>query len=458
MSYFFISFILLILGLVLSIISIVLESKGPRAALIITAVIAFVSALGTFAAMEIPKPEIYTTNGNSLVDNEVYIKTEWPLSVRYSLAPYGDPQEDGARYEDKISIEGTMTVSAKATFLGIKWSALESKDIIVGSNGDVDIIETEKPGTSIREISSYLVNSRFFPGDVLKKEDIRVEGITINGESVTLEDFSYSPDTFSEGENTITICYKNLSDEIKYTAVMPKLISIEAQYLGEDLREGDTIEPEMFEAVGVYENGQRIPLENFTVNPSAAEQTGELMINIGAEEVSAAVVVLVKEREYAFSAINELHEPNGPYDPKVYASRWEEGTDYSVDGKTFEDGLKLTFDNWMSGLMGNGTDFAENVESNFYFAVNQDVLSQLPEEDRCLNGHFVVARDTNGSPTTASISIYADGEEVYQSGEILSTSTQIPPFQIPAEGVEQIIIQTKARVCGNKFIIGIIFD
>lgn len=90
-------------------------------------------------------------------------------------------------YEDKIAIEGTTTASAKATFLGIKWSSLESKDIIVGSNGDVDVIETEKPGTSIREISSCLVNSRFFPGDVLKKDDIRVEGTTINGESVTLE-------------------------------------------------------------------------------------------------------------------------------------------------------------------------------------------------------------------------------------------------------------------------------
>lgn len=97
--------------------------------------------------------------------------------------------------------------------------------------------------------------------------------------------------------------------------------------------------------MGVYENGRRIPLENFTVNPSAAEQAGELTINIGEEEVSAAVAVMVKEREYAFSAINELHEPNGPNDPKVYASRWEEGTDYSVDGKNFEDGLKLIFDN-----------------------------------------------------------------------------------------------------------------
>ena len=393
-----------------------------------------------------------------MIDNEVYMVAERPLVIKYTLTPYEDPQKAGIDYEDNIAVNGTMTVSAKTSFLGIKWSKLESKDIIAGSNGKIDIIDTKEPGTSIQEISAYFVDNRFFPGDTIQKEDIHVEGITIAGETVTIEDFDFTPTAFTEGKNEITVSYKNLSTEISYMADLPKLIGIEAEYTGDDLREGDTIEKEQFQVTGLYEDGQQLPLEDFSLEPSTAEESGELDINIGAEGVSTAVTVSVKKKEYAFTVASELHKPNSSYDPNVSVSTWEEGTDYSVDGKTYKEGIKLRFDNWMSGLMGNGTDFAENVESNLYIAVNQDALLKLPEEERYWDGHFVIGGETSGSPTTATISIFVDGKELYQSGEITSASTDIEPFHIAATGVEQILIQTNAKVSGNDFIIGIITE
>lgn len=456
MSHFIIYIVLLIIGLVLSLYALIQESKGRKVAVGIAAAILVVSTISLFAAAEIPKPQIYTTNGNSLVDNEVYIEAGPLLSIKYTLVPYDDPQKEGVKYEGNIEIEGSMVISAKASLFGIKWSDLASRDIIVGSDGEIDIIETKEPGTSIQKISAYLTNNRFFPGDILKKEDIRVEGTTIAGETVTIEDFDFFPDSLIEGANNITVNYKNLSDNISYIADLPKLISLDAEYIGDELREGDIIGMEQFKVIGVYEDGKNIPLENFTLEPAVAESPGELIVTIKAEEVSTSVTVSILERQYAFTVASELHTPNGSYDPNVYVTAWEEGSDYSIDGKTFKNGIKLRFDNWMSGLMGNGRDFAEDVESNIYIAVNQEVLSKRPEEEQYFNGYFVIGRETNGSPTTAEISIYADEKEVYQSGKITAASTQIPSFHISTVGVERIVIQTKANVCGNDFVIGII--
>lgn len=439
--------------------SIKIDLPKKRAGVIIAALTAIVGAVLAFSQIEIPKPEIYTTNGQSPIDNEVYITAEWPLSIWYSLTPYGDPQKEGTKYEGNISVEGTMTISAKTRFLfGLKWSDLVSKDIIVGSDGELDIIDTDYPGTSIQKISANLTDNRFFPGDILKKEDICVKGATIAGETVTIEDFDFTPDTLVEGLNNITVSYKNLFDEISYVASLPKLIAINAEYIGDDLHEGDVIEAGQFKITGVYENGNQMPLEEFMLEPSKAEAVGKLDISIGAEDVSTTITVSVKEREYPFTLASELHTPNGDYDPTVSVNAWEENTDYSITGKTFHNGIKLSFENWMSQLMGNGTDFAEDVESNIYIAVNQDVLLKRSKEERYFSGKIVIGRDTNGSTTTAEISIYADGEEVYQSGEITAASTKIPSFRIPATGIEQILIKTNANVCGNTFVIGIITE
>lgn len=456
---YFIKIILIILGLILSLYDIKLKDRKRKIVLGIPVLVLLVTAISSFVNTEIPAPEIYTTNGSSIIGNEIYIKTESRfLTVKYSLTPYSDPQKEGIKYKDHIPIKGTMTISAKASLFGILWSESVSKDIIISDNGEIDIIETENPGTSIQKISAYLVDKHFFPGDVLRKENIQVKGTTIAGEEVMIEDFNFSFHNFVEGLNHIIISYKNLSDEIFYTAFPPKLVSIDVKYIGDDLYEGDIIETEQFQVMGIYENGQHTLLKDFVLSPSIAKETGELNINIIVGGVSNIITVPVRERQFAFTIINELHTPNGSYDPKVSISTWEEGTDYSVDGKTFTNGIKLTFDNWVSGLMGNGRDFATNVESNLYVSVNQEVISKRSEEEQYFGGCFVVERKTNGSPTTAEIIIYADGKEVYQSGEITSVSTQIPPFHIAVAGVNQLVFQIKANVCGNNFIIGLIED
>ena len=61
-------------------------------------VAAVISALISFATMSIPKPEIYTTNENIVEDNGLFFKTEWPLTVKYSLVYNRDPMILGGKH------------------------------------------------------------------------------------------------------------------------------------------------------------------------------------------------------------------------------------------------------------------------------------------------------------------------------------------------------------------------
>lgn len=391
------------------------------------------------------------------MDNQVYIKSEWPLRVVYTLIPYEDPKENGTPYRDYIDVDGSMTVSAKACFLGLKWSELASADIVVGAD-KLEIVDTDAPGTSIMEITAYLTGSRYFPEQELSAEDIRVEGTTIAEEAVVLEDFTFEPHVLVEGQNEITVRWHNLEFLLTQFVKAPQLVNITANYTGEELREGDALKTEDFQVMGIFDDGNSHELEEFSIEPSEAMETGQLMVTVSAGGFSTEVALDVKEKEYAFTAVNELHTPNGGFDPEVTVITWKEAEDRSIEGKTFENGLKVTFNNWMSNMMGNGTDFSEKVESKLYISVNQDVLAKKPEDEQYLDGYFVVGKETKGSTTTMKITILADGEAVYESDTITAASTNIPPFHISAKGVEEIIIQTNADVHGNPFVLGIAFE
>lgn len=261
-----------------------------------------------------------------------------------------------------------------------------------------------------------------------------------------------------EGKNEIQITYKNLEYTINHTVLPPEMVDIGVEYISEDLRVGDTLTTDMFRVTGIYENGNHAELTEFSIEPESFDENGEREVTITVDNMKKTVPVTVYEREYAFTLVSEVHTPNGSYDPDVSVTNWKENEDYSIDGITFPVGSKVEFNNWMSGLMGNGSDFAENVTCKLFFAVNQNVIGKRDRSERFFDGRFVVCRDTNGSSTTMVIKILADGNEVYQSDTITSSSTGIPAFHVDADGVQQIVIQIEACVTGRPFVLGIAYD
>lgn len=75
MPYYFMTLILLVVSFILVIIILAVNGKG-KVAFGVGTVVAAISAAISFTTMNIPKPEIYTTNGNSVKENEVYFSIE----------------------------------------------------------------------------------------------------------------------------------------------------------------------------------------------------------------------------------------------------------------------------------------------------------------------------------------------------------------------------------------------
>ena len=121
------------------------------------------------------------------------------------MVPNGDPKENGEKFEENIPVTSSMSVCAKATLFGIRWSEPESKNIIIGNNNELAITNPNSPGSSVMKISAYLVGSRYFPGDELRKDDIKVEGDTLEGDKVVIEDYSFSPYVMFAGIQTVVL-------------------------------------------------------------------------------------------------------------------------------------------------------------------------------------------------------------------------------------------------------------
>lgn len=150
----------------------------------------------------------------------------------------------------------------------------------------------------------------------MSQDDIKVEGETLAGDKVVIEDYSFSPNVMVEGKNEIQITYKNLEYIIHHTVLPPEMVDIGVEYISEDLRVGDTLTTDMFRVTGVYENGFHVELTEFTIEPEKFEGNGEKEVTITVADMKKTVPVTVYEREYAFTLVSEVHTPNGSYDPK----------------------------------------------------------------------------------------------------------------------------------------------
>lgn len=455
MPFYFISLILLIINFILTVVTIRAEKKKLPAVFL---GISILSTISSFLTMKVPEPEIYTTNGNSTTDNVVYCRAEFPLKIYYTLLPYSDPKKNGKVFIDSIPVNNTMTISAKATLFGLKWSELVSLDIVVGDNHSVNTIWDVIAGSSVKEINVTIMKNRLFPGDRIMKDDLRVEGTTIFGEKILLENYRVEPDVVREGYNEIQIQYMNLSQKLNIYVTEPSLIELDVKYNGDAIHVGDEIIVSDFDVQGFYEDGSWKKENTYRIFPLTFEDSGSQTVTISVGDIEKPITLDVQPKEYLLNYINELHTPNGGYDPNVSLLGWEENENYTIDGKTYSDGFILKIDNWMSGMMGNGNDFAEDVESRIYLSVNQEVANKRVPEERYMNGRFVIERNTNGSTTTANISILADDIEVYNSGEITSVTTNIPEFHVNLDKVNTIVIKTNANSKGRAFLLGIIVD
>lgn len=155
------------------------------------------------------------------------------------------------------------------------------------------------------------------------------------------------------------------------------------------------------------------------------------------------------------SFIGENHEPSGAA-TNVNVSGWEKDSDYDIAGKTYDGGVKITIYDMFSALDGNSSNISNEIISEIHYALNSDEISKLSEDDQHFVGKFVIGKETDGSPSTAVISILIDGKEVYNSGEVNCYSLDIPAFDVELSGKKEMVIKTVCQHKGNPLVIGMV--
>lgn len=153
--------------------------------------------------------------------------------------------------------------------------------------------------------------------------------------------------------------------------------------------------------------------------------------------------------------IGETHNPSDVAN-QVNVADWIQDEDYDIAGKTYKGGVKTTIYNMFSAMDGNNSGILTEIVSESHFALDTNKIEKMSEGNQHFSGKFVIGKETEGSPSTAVVSILLDGEEVYNSGEIDCYSLSISPFDILLTGKTEMIIKIICQHKGNPFVIGLV--
>lgn len=300
MSKYVLTIVFGILGLILGLANKIVknEDKKEKNIRVILSAISFIIAIGNLLVQtDIPEPEFYMTNGDNDSDNKGYFQVEFPFSTYYTLEPYGDPKETGIKYKKPFNVEKSCSVRYAAGTKGIVWGTVKSEDIVLKSNGQLDVITTDEPGRSIAEITAYLKGNNVLPGDKLEKKDFIVKGKTIAGDTVTIDEFKISPTKVVEGENKVVIDYKGLISQVDIWAHTPQITSIKAEYKGEDIATGTKISKDDIKVTATYDDGHVEKINDFELDPVVVTVDGENNIKVLYEKFSDTIVVNVLDKK-----------------------------------------------------------------------------------------------------------------------------------------------------------------
>ena len=261
---------------VLEVVMTIIDEKERKKHAIIFTIEFLLSLVGAFILVftyDIPSPAIERKNDYSAIE----LSCDKGFSIEYRLSAGSD--DKWIKYSKPIKIEKNTILYARTVFLFLK-SEEESKDIFVAENGLIYFGGADTPGDSIVRINAQynyenmVPNEKagnYYAGYEMKRDDIGVKGITLNGEEKEIYDFKYSPNVLKEGKNDILVEYyfsKNTSvkTHIYINAKEPEMYKISAVYIGNNNNIGADLSSEDFKVMATYEDSSRNDINEFTIS------------------------------------------------------------------------------------------------------------------------------------------------------------------------------------------------
>lgn len=294
--------IIFIAAIVTAIISYSKDKKLITVFAVITGIAAFASS---FIINDVPKPHI-----NREADySAIVLSVDEPLDIEYRISTNGDSSNEWIKYDGPFMLDKSAIIYARAKTLWYT-SEEEYRAVYLSDNGLVYFGSAEEPSDTILSINATynfkdpVVNGHagnHYDGYEIKKEDIKVTGITISGEEKDIKNFSYSPRTLNLGKNTIKVEY-SIADDMSISSILyvnantPELIKLSSKYIGGTVYLDTELDSTNFSVKGTYEDGTQKDITGFSISPNEVKE-GKNTITIAKDGLSDKVEINAIDRE-----------------------------------------------------------------------------------------------------------------------------------------------------------------
>lgn len=299
-------------------------------------------------------------------------------------------------------------------------------------------------------IEQIIVNpttDEFYVGDKLLRSDFNVVGIDSKGNKNSISNFIFSPkDILAEGTNTILFTYDDLQTSISINAKQHEIISIDAEYLGGTVFDGEELTADDFRVIATYDHGVHEEITDFDIlNPVVS--TGENLIELQKENCNAKVCITALEAPQGYGTI----EPDSVFN-QWSNEKWDANTDFDINGTRHKKGNKFTVTDMWHGIDSNSG------ESHLILTLFIPVNPEFNDENSIYSGAIILHNSMKNKNSYGEIKILIKDQIVFTTGLVDGDTRQEFPFIIDYSNTDSFEIVADCHVVDTDFVFGIVYD
>ena len=243
-------------------------------------------------------------NGNSVEVNGSIDESDVKVVAKYSNN--SSKAVSGFKLSYDFSAAGERTVTVTYSEMGK--SVKTTFDVEVKEKANDDKPEPPEPAVTLESITAIYNGESVLVGGVLNKEDIAVTAHYSDNSSKPVTDFTVGDiDTSTAGEKTVTVTYveENVTKTTTVTIAVKEppvtLQSVTAQYTGQAITVGGTLNKSDIAVTAHYSDNSSKPVTDFTVGDIDTSTAGQKEVTVSYVEEgvtkTATVTVTVTEPE-----------------------------------------------------------------------------------------------------------------------------------------------------------------
>ncbi len=285
-------------------------------------IVALATLVGAFIFNEVPAPQIDRSSDYA----SIILSTDQRMTIEYKSSTDNYSNDKWTKYEEPIKLDKSTIIYARARTLWFT-SEVVSRDVYITDNGLLYFSIVEQPGDTIVSITATydykdpVVNGEpgnHYEGYKIKKSDIKVVGVNLEGEEKEITDFTYTPCVLKHGKNTIKIEHF-IADDISVDSMLyvngdtPALIKLSAKYTGKNSYIGTILDSNNLLVKGIYEDATEKTITGYSISQNEI-QDGKNKITVTKDNISTVVEITGIDRntitENESEPNDELSEAN----------------------------------------------------------------------------------------------------------------------------------------------------